>query len=493
MKKVCINNSEKYLNIYIPLFLVLAGFLWKLIYIGTRDICLDEPFTIFHAQKSIGEIIKMSTTYEPTPPLFMLLIHFWIKLFGISAPSVRILPLVFNAFTVLFIYLTGKRFVSFWGGLLASGLFLLSDLHFFYGLNTRTYSLVSLETAASLYFFLCYAANQKDRKALAGLIITNLLLVYSHYFGWFVILSQVISGFLYTRNLKMFFRFLIPPFVTAIGFIPMIPTVIRLFITKSHKGTWLNPVKTGDYLNQLYSYLNFKDAFWLILAIIVEGIIFTLIILYLKKGKGSGINALVLLLWWIIPYSIMFFISFKVPMFSNSYNLFNSIGLYLFIAAVINFLFQRDKFLEPAFGLAVLIIMGGHMKILPRNFSYREVSKPVNFVKSIKSENNIVMIYPYWYDLPFAYYYNRKIFTDTENFEDLMKTNELFNVWGLPGAKQVVELNPGKGIIYVQDGSMFEPNTSIFAYLDSAYVKRDSLFFPETLKVVVYDPKPGSN
>ena len=488
-----INKESKLLNLYIPLILVLIGFFWKFIYSGTRDICIDEPFTIFHAQKSAAEIIKMSSTWEPNPPLFMLLIHFWIKLFGISAYSVRFLPLLFNAFTILFIYLTGKRFISFWAGLVASGLFLVSDLHFIYGLTTRTYSLLSLETAASLYFFLCYAENQKNRRALAGLIISNILLVYSHYFGWFVIVPQVICSFFYTRNLKMFFRFMIPPFVTALAFTPMIPAVIRLFLTKSQKGTWLNPVKGGEYLNQLYSFLNFTDTFWLVVAVIAEGIIFTLIMVYLRKWKRSDFNPLVLLLWWIIPYSIMFFISFKVPMFSTSYTLFNSIGLYLFIPAAISFLYQKDKYVEPALGLLVLLIMGVYMRILPRDFSYREVRKPVNYVKSIKNENNIVIIYPHWYDVTFAYYYDRDIFRDTENFSMLMKTNELYNVWNLPGARQVIELNPGKGVIYVQDGNMSKPNSSIFAFLDSACVKRDSLFFPETLRVVVYDPKPANN
>jgi uncharacterized membrane protein len=484
-----IDKDSKLLNFYIPLFLLFVGFFWKIFYIEHRDICLDEPFTIFNAQKSIGEIIKLSTSNEPTPSLFMILIHFWIKLFGIGSFSVRFLPLVFNAFTVLFIYFAGKRFFSFWAGLVASGLFLFSTLHFFHGLNTRTYSLVSLETAASLYFFLRYAENLKDRKALAGLIISNLLLVYSHYFGWFVILSQVISSFFYTRNLKMFFRFMIPPFATVFGFIPMIPIMIKQFITKSDHGTWLNSPKPLDYLNQLYRFLNYKEVFWMIVVVIGVGIIFTLIMVFRKQWKGFNISVLVLLLWWIIPYSIMFFASSKLPMFNNNYNLFNSIGLYLFIGAVINFLFQKNKYFEPAIGLAVLIFMCVYMRILPNDFAYREVSKSVDFVKSAKNENSIVILYPFWSDLQFTYYYNREIFTDHQNFYELMKKNDLFNVWGLPHTKQIIEANPNKRVIYIQDGSMKDQKSSIFRFLDSAYVKRDSVYFPQTIQVCVYDLK----
>lgn len=484
-----IEKESKLINIYLPLFLLLAGFLWKIFFIDYRDICLDEPFTIFNAQKSVGEILRLSTSNEPTPPLFMLLIHFWIKLFGIGSFSVRFLPLVFNAFTVLFIYFTGKRFFSLWTGLVASGLFFFSTLHFFHGINTRVYSLVSLETAASLYFFLCYAENQKDRKALTGLIISNILLVYSHYFGWFVILSQVITSFFYTRNLKMFFRFMIPPFATVLGFIPMIPTMVKLFLKKSDHGTWLTPPRPSDYLKQLFRFLNQKEVFWMIVIVIGVGIIFTLIMVSRKRWKGFNISVPVLLLWWIVPYSIMFFTSAKLPMFNNSYNLFNSIGLYLFIGAVINFLFQKNRYFEPAIGLAVLVVMCVYMRILPNNFAYREVSKSVNFAKSAENENSIVILYPFWSDLQFTYYYNREIFTDYKNFNDLMKKNELYHVWGLTQTKQVTEANPDKRIIYIQDGPVSD-KTSIFSFLDSAYVKRDSVYFPQTIRVCVYDPKP---
>ena len=55
----------------------------------------------------------------------MILTHFRIKPFGIGTYSVRFLPLLFNAFTVLFIYLAGKRFFGFWAGMIDSGMFVL--------------------------------------------------------------------------------------------------------------------------------------------------------------------------------------------------------------------------------------------------------------------------------------------------------------------------------------------------------------------------------
>ncbi|MCK9400800.1 MAG: hypothetical protein M0Q51_12510 [Bacteroidales bacterium] len=208
-----------------------------------------------------------------------------------------------------------------------------------------------------------------------------------------------------------------------------------------------------------------------------------------KRWKGFNINVLALLLWWIMPYSIMFLVSLKVPMFNNSYNLFNSIGLYLFISAMINFLYQKNKYFEPASGLVILIFMCVYMRILPNNFAYREVSKSVNFVKNAENENSIIILYPFWSDLQFTYYYNREIFTDHQNFKELMKKNGIYNVWNITETKQAIKANSKKRVIYVQDGQMLDPKSNIFKFLDSAYVKRDSAFFPQTTRVCIYDPK----
>jgi uncharacterized membrane protein len=414
-------KNNRLFTIVIPILLFLIAFVWKLFFIDYRDICIDEPFIAFHAQKSAGEIIRLSATKEPNPPLFLLLTGFWVKVFGIGPFSLRFLPLVFNSLTVLFIYFTGKRFFNIWTALIASGMFLLSTLHFFHGVNARVYSLVSLETAAALYFFLRYANNLGDRKAFAGLLITNLLLVYSHYFGWFVILSQVVTGFFFIRGHKTFFRLMLPPFLTFIGFLPMVPAVYNLFIAKSDPGTWLNAPNPIDFLLQIYRFLNFKPAAYLILAILGVGLLYLLLILIIRKRIRPSTNTAVLLLWWLLPYTLMFLISTRLPIFNNNYNLFNSIGLYLFIAAAIGFLFQWNRYLEPVFGILVVAVMGYYLKILPKDFSYREVSKSVEMVKKYKDDDTVVILYPFWSDLQFTYYYDRDIFRDYENFEEEMR------------------------------------------------------------------------
>ncbi len=63
-------------TILIAISLVLIALISKILFIGARDICLDEPFTIFHAQNNVLDILKLPAQNEPNPPMFMLLLHF---------------------------------------------------------------------------------------------------------------------------------------------------------------------------------------------------------------------------------------------------------------------------------------------------------------------------------------------------------------------------------------------------------------------------------
>lgn len=476
------------LRYYIPFGLMLISFFWKFYFIDHRDISMDEPFTIFNAQKSVSAVIEISLKGEPNPPLFMLILHYWISLFGLDAASVRFVPLIFNTLTIPFIYFTGIRFFSFWTGFTATGLFILSGYHFFHALEARTYSLLVLQTAASVYFLFHYLNDQKNKRALLGLIITNILMVYSHYFGWFIILAQLLSSSLYIRNWKSLFNLAKPLMGTLIGFLPMIWIIFRQY-EKSSKGTWLEPARSIDYINQIYFFMNHRKVFFLFLILIALGILVTLISALKKKMINPVKGLFVLFIWWFVPYTIMFFLSSKIPMFAPRYILFNSIGLYLFFAALLSFTYQRKWLLEAVTGLLLLWTMYSELRVLPKDFYHREVRNAVEFARKHETGSTIFVIWPPWTDFQFNYYYDRSIFTNHEKYYEVMVNSGIFRVWGLPNTQQVVGRNPDKRVILLQDGVINDPKENIIGFLDSTYQRVDSAFFPQTIRVLVYDPK----
>ncbi len=474
-------NKKYLINFYIPFILLLIAFFWKYYYIGARDICGDEPFTIFHAQDSVHNILKLPAQNEPNPPLFMLLLHFWMKLFGNNPISVRTLPLIFNSFTAVYLYLIGKKLINIWAGLFVAGFFLFSTVHFYFGLETRTYSLMVFATSAALYYYMSLM-EEPDRKIYFwGLIITNIIIVYAHYFGWFIVVIQLVLSFINIKNNRSFSKKVVIVFITTILlFIPMTYVFIKQYL-KSKQGTWVAYPKMSDYLTQLKFFLNNKEVSIIIGAIILIGFI----VAFIYKIKYERYKKLlVIFLWWFLPYTFMFIVSFKIPMFINRYLLFNSVGLYVFIVMALVIFFERVKPVSSIIFVFALFIMFRSLEINSNTLYYREVRKAVEFTKGKTSDSTLIIIHPYWTNLGFMYYYNRSIFKDFDHYESKLVEAHIFPVWNKSDVQNIINQYPHNKITYYQDGSLFnDKNNTIYKYLDSVYLRTDSVFYPQCFNV----------
>ena len=112
-------NTFKSLPYLFVVFVFFANLFFKLVNITTEPIWYDECFSIFHSQADFDEIITVSM-WDINPPFFNLYLHIWIKLFGISELSMRLVPAIFSALTggVLFLFL--KRYVELRAAITAS-------------------------------------------------------------------------------------------------------------------------------------------------------------------------------------------------------------------------------------------------------------------------------------------------------------------------------------------------------------------------------------
>ncbi len=446
----------------------------------SRDICLDEPFTIFNAQRNVWDIIKLTAQNEPNPPMFMLLLHFWIKIFGIEPLSVRFLPLLFNALTAVVIYNIGRRFFSLSTAIISSMLFIVSTYHFYFGLEARTYSLLSLTTATSLYFFLSLIQEPQNRRLLIALIVSNFVMIYSHYFGLFVVFVQFIIALSYYRNKKILKPLLIGVIITGLTFLPMAIVFIKQFLTSS-KGTWVQPPSKSEYLGQIYWFLNSKKVFVFIFSVALFGVFYRL---YSRTFQPINKKILIIFLWWFVPYTIMFMVSFKVPMFINRYILFNTIGIYIFIATLLSYLFS--KHLSYAIGAVTIIMMYLSLQINSKDFYYREVKNTTKHIEKYITHNSIVIIHPHWADLGFMYYHNKKTFQDVYHFDSLCKSEQIYPVWNLDFAKEYLKANKGKRVLFYEDEA--SPNSEIANYLNNNYTRVDEGFYPQCFYARVYEP-----
>src|SRR5579859_1094354 len=116
-----------------PRWAITGGFLLVLMLasaaIRTRYISgqfwMDEAITTGIASHPLGQIPGL-LRHDGSPPLFYILLHFWIQVFGASETATHWLSLTFGLLTIPAAYWAGKSLVSRRTGLYAATLFAFS-------------------------------------------------------------------------------------------------------------------------------------------------------------------------------------------------------------------------------------------------------------------------------------------------------------------------------------------------------------------------------
>lgn len=469
------NFQKKYFqNFIIPLLLFLLNFLLKIIYLDGRDIAGDEPFSIFYAQKNLPDIVQMLKS-ENNPPLHFFLLHYWIRLFGISAFSVRFLSLLFSSLTSTMLFKIGNKFFDLKTGVTAALIFTFSTMHIYFSHEARVYPLFALLTSLSLLFYLQIIAHPDEKRGYAFLLLSNILLIYSHYFGFFVVFVELV-GILFIKNKSKVFKKLAIVFILLIvSYIPNIAIFANRFL-ESRSGTWVTAPEIGQSYGFLNLFINGKYNMMVFLLIVIAS---GIILLYQKKilerikFLSGNIFIKIIFIWFVIPYFLMFIISFKLPMFIDRYILYTSIPFYLIIAVALNYFVEKRNYRIAAITLFIVSLIYT-VNLNPDN--NRRLKEAVEKVKELKKENDAVIISPNYADLGFTYYYNINYFKDYDNIKRLLSNEGIYPVSNVEEAERVIEERKAD-VIYFEAGNEFvDPDNLIYKKLESSYLHKEQFF-----------------
>jgi mannosyltransferase len=215
------------LDPWIPWLLLALGLAIRFWHYTTANISMDEPFTLFHSQKPIAELLDLFR-HENNPPLFFLIMHYWIGMFGLEPEYVRIVPVVISAITTPIIYIFGKKHFTKTTGIAAALLFLFSDLHQYHAHDVRAYSLFTLLAVLSLYYYLNLKAGKWKDILLLGFL--NALLLYNHFFGAIILIVQGFSILSIKKKRAVLLPFLAAGLVSLTFYAVYIPILWERFV-----------------------------------------------------------------------------------------------------------------------------------------------------------------------------------------------------------------------------------------------------------------------
>ncbi len=136
---------------WLVVVITLIGGLLRVFILGNKGMWLDETFSIWLANHSVVDMMHWIVQIDQHPPLYYLLLHYWVALNGDTPGSVRLLSALFGAGTIPIIYLIGKRMSGVVVGLAAAVFLALSPFNIYYAQDTRMYTLLDFNAAVAIY------------------------------------------------------------------------------------------------------------------------------------------------------------------------------------------------------------------------------------------------------------------------------------------------------------------------------------------------------
>ena len=190
--------------------IILLGIGLRLLILTQRgSFWFDEAFAVHFASMDIPRMLSY-LKFENNPPLYFIVLHFWMKLFGYAELTVRMLSMAFGIAALPLIYLLGVRLHSKTAGLFATFLLAISTFQVFYATETRMYTMYLFLALLSIWLFLKSQNFANNRQELGimnhesgvgsqcksiipySLFIILPLLVWTHITAWMIIAALLI-------------------------------------------------------------------------------------------------------------------------------------------------------------------------------------------------------------------------------------------------------------------------------------------------------------
>lgn len=221
----------------------------------------DEIFSLWAARRDWSDLMAFVADDLVHPPLFYLLLKIWISVGGESLLWLKLFPVLISIAAIgPFFLLCRELKLSAVEINLALVLMAVNGYLIHYAQEVRMYSSLLCFTLCSLWLFVRLLNGDSDpKKLLVALFAINLLLVYTHYYGWLVVGVQSII-LMYWGHRKLL-PFLIMVAGLVLCFSPWAYAVAQVAIEIGGMGGTLDQITRPDVRALLHFYEALSGSF----------------------------------------------------------------------------------------------------------------------------------------------------------------------------------------------------------------------------------------
>jgi len=411
---------------YLLILIFLLGLGLRIYDLGAESIWYDEAVSIAVSKLSIFEQLKWNLTEsDNNPPLYYAILHFWVSVFGDSEFSSRLPSAIFGSLTIFAIYGLGNLLFDRKTGLIAALILATSVFHVWFSQEARAYTLLTLLTLVSFYYFVKLLSAPQDKFYMAAYLVSGVLLLYTHYYGLPVIAAQNIYCFTqYLRRRKPgrleMIKWVKLQLVLLLFFLPVSVLLIK-HGSAVREGFWITPPAFSEVLGYFLTYSGSAPILYLLVIFSLFSVVSLGDIKNVRNYRGflkpfddssgaSGIpyrsRVYLLIVWMLSLILIPFLISrIMTPVLIYRYTIGASPVLYLLASKGVSGT-NNNKLMIIFAGLIMVFSFVNIEKNYSRidKFQWREA---VADIETNAGYGDILAVYPRFELEPVRYYSRR--------------------------------------------------------------------------------------
>ncbi len=372
--------------------LILLDLFLKSLFVGGHDLAHDEPFTVLQAHRDLPALFKILPE-ENNPPLHFLFVHFWVKLVPLDAAWLRAPSAVFSALVIWPLFMLARTLANTRTAFLAAALYIFSNYHLGFAHEVRAYALFTLLAVFSMWVII--GISRKYFWILLALV--DMLMVYTHFFGWLMIGVQLLCVILIHEWHQYAWKVIKAHLVVILSYVPYGHIFIARFSTSVEGGTWLEPPNAEEIYNMIWRWSN---------APVLAVLFLTLILFHLVRTRPLPLLSKLGMLWALVPLIGMFLVSYIAPMYLDRYLVYAAPGFLLLVAQAVPISDnKRISWILPAM---LVLAMGATYR--PWKTEWPEPGKVVAAAEaSRRNDARPVLIHPYWFSHAYAWHLDRDL------------------------------------------------------------------------------------
>ncbi|MCX2543244.1 glycosyltransferase family 39 protein [Pseudomonas sp. COW5] len=327
----------------------------------------DEGSSLLLARYTLGGIWEHAA-FDVHPPLYFMLLHGWIGLFGEGILSIRSLSALAGIATVGLGMCLVDRLATRRAAIIAGVLLALLPTAVRYSQEVRMYSLLGLLLVGTTLALICWVRRPQRRRYLVIYALLMSAALYTHYFAVLAALShwlylgliRLLPGYR-LRHIQRKDWWLANLAIVAL-YLPWLPNLLDLTqhmeeLKVGGDVGWEDPVTLSSLPSMIWLWLiqNEGDHLPLLLFCGMPLAMLALAGVAVARDRSVNHGSVLLALYTGVPLFLVFAVSFISPVFIERYLTAYALGLPMLAALAIDRLYSRVRVLA----LAVLVAFVG--------------------------------------------------------------------------------------------------------------------------------------